>query len=115
MNFRNPVFNADNFIDCEIEHPTYGWIPFTCNPSDTGAEFDTALLYNQMEPLASPYTPPPPPTPEQIRAQNEAARAALYVSEADPLFFKWQRGEATEQQWLNKIEEIRLQYPYPED
>lgn len=25
-----------------------------------------------------------------------------------------QRGEATEQDWLDKIEEIRARYPYPE-
>jgi hypothetical protein len=33
--------------------------------------------------------------------------------EADPLFFKYQRGEGTEQEWLDKINEIREQFPYP--
>jgi hypothetical protein len=114
MKFRNPVFTAEHFINCEIEHPEYGWIPFTCDPHDTGAEFDTAALYAEMEPLAAPYIPPPAPTPEQIRAQMSAARAVAYTAEADPIFFKWQRGEATEQEWLDKIEEIRARYPYPE-
>jgi hypothetical protein len=45
----------------------------------------------------------------------ETSRAAAYTTEADPLFFKYQRGEATEQEWLDKIEEIRARYPYPED
>lgn len=40
-------------------------------------------------------------------AQAKAARAALYVAEADPLFFKSQRGEATNQEWLDKIAEIK--------
>lgn len=44
----------------------------------------------------------------EIRARN---RAAAYQAESDPLFFKWQRGEATEQEWLNKIEEIKSRYP----
>jgi hypothetical protein len=44
-----------------------------------------------------------------------AAREADCIAEADPLFFKWQRGEATEQEWLNKIEEIRARHPYPEE
>jgi hypothetical protein len=30
----------------------------------------------------------------------------LFQSEADPLFFKWQRGEATKEEWLNKVNEI---------
>ncbi len=35
-------------------------------------------------------------------------------NEADPIFFKWQRGEATEQDWLDKVAEIRARYPKPE-
>lgn len=48
---------------------------------------------------------------EKRKAQSE--RQAAYVNESDPLFFGWQRGENTEQEWLNKIEEIRTRYPYP--
>jgi hypothetical protein len=45
--------------------------------------------------------------------QAEANRKAAYLSEADPLFFKSQRGEVTEQVWLDKIEEIKARYPKP--
>jgi hypothetical protein len=114
MNYRNPVFTADRFIDCEINHPVYGWIPFTCAPKDGGADFDAAALYAKMKPHAAPYVPPPGPTPEQVRAQMDAGRAAAYAAEADPLFFKWQAGEATEAEWKAKREEIRARYPYPE-
>lgn len=32
---RNPRYNQDGVtIDCEIEHPIFGWIPFTANPDD---------------------------------------------------------------------------------
>lgn len=50
---------------------------------------------------------------EQVRQQErfEQARAAAYKNEADPLFFKWQRGEATQQEWLDKINEIRQRFP----
>lgn len=37
MQIRNPVFNAQGTIDCEIEHPVYGWIPFTASPNDSEA------------------------------------------------------------------------------
>jgi hypothetical protein len=42
------------------------------------------------------------------------ARQEAYQSESDPLFFKWQRGEASEQEWLDKVAEIRLRYPTDE-
>jgi len=29
MEFRNPAYNAFGTIDCEINHPVYGWIPHT--------------------------------------------------------------------------------------
>lgn len=47
--------------------------------------------------------------PDKIAKEN---RAAAYKLEADPLFFKAQRGEATQQEWLDKVEEIKQRYPY---
>lgn len=37
-------------------------------------------------------------------------RQQAYEKEADPLFFKWQRGEATEQEWSDKVAEIKAKY-----
>lgn len=51
---------------------------------------------------------------ERIAAINfeaEVNRAEAYRNESDPLFFKWQRGEATEQEWLDKVAEIKARYP----
>jgi hypothetical protein len=44
-------------------------------------------------------------------AEAEANRKAAYIAEADPLFFKAQRGEATLQEWQDKIAEIKARYP----
>jgi hypothetical protein len=41
----------------------------------------------------------------------EANRKAAYATESDPLFFKWQAGEATEAEWKAKRDEIRARYP----
>lgn len=56
--------------------------------------------------------------PEQItkniNQKNDAAissRARCYRLESDPLFFKFQRGEASEEEWISKIEEIKQRYP----
>lgn len=43
--------------------------------------------------------------------QNTTSRATAYSVEADPLFFKSQRGEATHEEWLAKVTEIRARYP----
>jgi hypothetical protein len=48
---------------------------------------------------------------EKKAAEAEANRKAAYIAEADPLFFKAQRGENTEQEWLDKVAEIKARYP----
>lgn len=54
--------------------------------------------------------PVPVPTIEQQRV----ARAAAYAAEADPLFFKYNAGEVSKEEWIAKREEIRTRFPYPE-
>jgi hypothetical protein len=49
---------------------------------------------------------------EQFNAiQAEINRKEAYIKEADPLFFKAQRGEATLQEWKDKITEIKARFP----
>jgi hypothetical protein len=43
--------------------------------------------------------------------QAEQNRRSAYEKESDPLFFKAQRGEATMQEWLDKVAEIKARYP----
>ena len=50
---------------------------------------------------------------EQALASAQRNRAAAYAAEADPLFFKAQRGEVSMDDWTAKVEEIRARYPYP--
>lgn len=54
----------------------------------------------------------PGPVVLDMRVQ-QTMRGMAYINEADPLFFKWQAGEATKEEWLAKREEIRSRYPYP--
>jgi hypothetical protein len=49
----------------------------------------------------------------RIKAAMKRKRQAAFIKEADSLFFGWQRGENTEQAWLDKVAEIRGRYPYP--
>jgi hypothetical protein len=45
------------------------------------------------------------------KAPVDVLRRDAYTTESDPLFFKWQRGECTKDQWLAKINEIRVRFP----
>jgi hypothetical protein len=49
----------------------------------------------------------------QQRAEIENQRKAAYQQEADPLFFSYQRGEVTEQDWLDAVQDIKDRFPYP--
>lgn len=46
-------------------------------------------------------------------AEVEAARLAAYKKECDPLYFKWQRGDATEAEWLAAVAKVKTANPYP--
>lgn len=48
--------------------------------------------------------------PQEPVDRKKLRRAAFQI-EADPLFFKWQRGEATQEEYLQKVGEIRQRYP----
>lgn len=66
-------------------------------------------------------------TPEQV-AEREAweagayqreydavtvARQVGYASTSDPIFMQYQRGEATEQEWLDAVQAVKDANPYP--
>ena len=64
-------------------------------------------------------------TPEEIAQAQQAAQAeaqwkidnaaqlrqSAYTAESDPLFFKWQAGEATQAEWQAKRSEIKARFP----
>jgi hypothetical protein len=68
MNYRNAKHISNGRIDCEIEHPQFGWIPYTIDPEDTDGTVDNADLVNRIGTDAEPYTPPTPPSDEEIAA-----------------------------------------------
>ena len=48
-------------------------------------------------------------------AAVETARRADYQTTSDPLFFEWQRGDGTEQAWLDAVAAVKAAHPYPPD
>jgi hypothetical protein len=51
---------------------------------------------------------------EVAMEQVEQARAVAYRETSDALFFKYQRGTATEQEWLAAVQAVKDAHPYPE-
>lgn len=80
MNIRNAKYNQAGTIDCEIEHPVYGWIPFTASPDDVephGVAIYEAALLGTVAAYVAP--PPAPPTVPQVVSRFQA-RAALHLA-----------------------------------
>lgn len=52
---RHPKYNVDGVtVDCEINHPVFGWVPFTASPSDVevhGRAIYQALVNGQFGPI----------------------------------------------------------------
>jgi hypothetical protein len=53
MKYRNAKYNELGSIDCEIDHPEYGWIPFTASPHD--CEEHGRKIFEQAKETATPY------------------------------------------------------------
>lgn len=73
MEIRNPIYNEFGTIDCEINHPSFGWIPYTASSDDVeqlGRDiYAQALLLNP-----NPYVAPSPPPPPSLEELSEEAR-----------------------------------------
>jgi hypothetical protein len=70
INFRTPVYNVIGTIDCEIEHPVYGWIPFTASPDDTeqnGKDIYAAIIAAGN---IAAYVAPTPVVPDRVTANQ---------------------------------------------
>ena len=50
MEYRNAVYtNVENtYVDCEINHAEFGWIPYTLDPTDTDMTVNNDDLFAAM-------------------------------------------------------------------
>ena len=50
----------------------------------------------------------------QFNKEQTESRAKAYARESDPINFMMQRGEATQEEWLAKVADIKARFPYQE-
>ena len=87
-NVRNAVsLNAENTkFDLEIQHPDYGWIPYTLDPDDTDETVSNTELRTLIGTNFAAYVAP---TQEELDAeaaeQVRSQRNSILASEVDPI------------------------------
>jgi hypothetical protein len=104
---------TDKVYDGEIEMPDSPTIPkFHTREAPPQQEGHYAVMKNGWVLVAGEKPPEPvADTTGLFAAQQIQNRAKAYAVESDPLFFKAQRGEATQEEWLAKIAEIKQRFP----
>jgi hypothetical protein len=75
------------------------WLDETPKPSQ--AELDAAWPQVQYD---------------RVHARVELDRHAAYTAPGGPdsIFLRWQRGDATEQEWLDSVQAVKDAHPYPD-
>lgn len=78
---RNPAYIADGRIDCEIEHPELGWIPYTCAPDTGEGEMQAIWDGLQSRDDIAPYVAPSVDAElEEWRTQAKVTRRAFCMA-----------------------------------
>lgn len=86
--YRNAVsLSADNArMDVEINHPTYGWIPYTIDPTDEDNTIDNTALLALIGDNFSAYVAPTQAELDAATAADvRAERDRRLVAEVDPI------------------------------
>ena len=118
MNYRNAKYiNNNGWIDCEIEHPIYGWIPYTLDPNDTDMTVNNDDLLAAMSANGdvAAYVPP---TQEELDAQAayavRAERDMKLAFEVDVISgnaLRWAALDAEQQQAWADYRQALLDVP----
>jgi hypothetical protein len=98
LNSENTMFYV------EINHPTYGWIPYTLNPNDTDMTIDNSVL---LELISTDYEAYEEPSQAELDAELAASlraqRDGKLALEVDPIVsnpLRWNElTEAKQTEW----------------
>jgi len=123
MQYRNAKFVDASRVDCEINHPKFGWIPYTLDPADQDMGVDNTKLLDQMAKNkdVAVFTPPekPPHITEEnkrlvLAAEVRAERNRRLVVEVDLLVgtpLQWEEAAQERKDALAKHRTLLLDVP----
>ena len=109
MILRNAQYTKDGGIDCEVDHPQYGWIPYTI-PKDGG--FETKAMFELAAQTAAAHVPDPDQEladgcADKIREINQA-----YVTSITPLIREYP--DVEQATWIAQEREARAYLEWEE-
>mgnify|MGYP000855862989 CR=1 FL=1 len=117
-NYRNAKrINNNGCIDCEIEHPDYGWIPYTLDPADTDMTVNNDDLLAAMVTAGNvaAYVPPTQAELDAELARNEREKRDYRLqTEIDPIVMnplRWGDLSASEQASVATLRQSLLDVP----
>jgi hypothetical protein len=85
MQVKNLQYNEVNAINCEVEHPQFGWIPFTASPDDVeqmGRDIYAQAVAGDYGPVAT-YAPPQKEEADADKANQVRAERNAKLAETD--------------------------------
>ena len=87
IEFRNAVEIEDNLIDCEVNHPEYGWLPTTLSVTD---DFDNGIfsipeLYSHIVSTGNYVVMPQVEKGNRKSAVVRGMRDSKLTSKVDPI------------------------------
>lgn len=121
MDVRNPKYSAQGAIDCEIDHPAYGWIPYTVDADASEGTIEREILDSILAGDAgeiAAYIAPVLSLAERT-SEAQAKRLAAYRAESDQLKIAAEydaliAGTSPDYSaWQAKVAEIKARYPLP--
>ena len=105
MEYRNAKYiNDQGWVDCEINHPQHGWIPYTIDPNDTDMTVNNDDLLEAMAANkdVAAYVPPTQEELDAMAAERvREHRNYLLTKEVDPIVsnpLRWADMTVEEQQ-----------------
>ena len=120
-NYRNAKYINDNgWIDCEIEHPDWGWIAYTLDPTDTDMTINNDDLLATMKAAGDVAAYIPPTQAEmdaeladQLRNERDALLAEVDAFVGNPL--RWVTLSAEQQDAWAVYRQALLDVPQQAD
>jgi len=117
MNYRNAKHISGGRIDCEIEHPKFGWIPYTLDPADTDMTVNNDDLLASMTAAGNVAAYIPPTQVEldaELAREEREKRDHRLQTEIDPIVMnslRWGSLSASEQASMATLRQSLLDVP----